>query len=92
MKILHGTGQCVHDLEQVLLLHKIDRITDDHIAHRTLSEMQRQEQKVLSRLRIIEGREDAIHFLSVQIQPLVSLIGKGHLHLPRITVYIKTFV
>ena len=92
MKILHGTGQCVHDLEQVLLLHKIDRITDDHIPHRALSEMQRQEQKILSRLRIVKCGEDSVHFLSVQIQSLVSLIGKGHLHLPRITVYIKTFV
>ena len=92
MKILHGTGQCVHDLEQVLLLHKIDRITDDHITHRALSEMQRQEQKILSRLRIVKCGEDSVHFLSVQIQPLVSLIGKGHLHLPRITVYIKAFV
>ena len=39
VKVLHGAGQCVHDLEQVLFLHQVYRITDSYIANGTLSEM-----------------------------------------------------
>ena len=83
MKVLHGTGQCVHDLEQILLLHKIDRITDDHIAHRTLSEMQRQEQKILSRLRIVKRGENSVHFLNqVDESDLMAIIGEEQTEQP----------